>query len=482
MNHSLMYFIEHAIDKGLFPIQEKEKRVHQLSKILDLLVMNDSTFQEMTLHQAVESLIDRGYELGHFSPNTMEERDAFEAYLYDQVMEDPQTVKRKFKDQYQQSHEQATTYLYQLSQNVNYIKTERLKQNIKWQYHGAYGPLDITINLAKPEKDPRDIAKANDLQVEGRPKCVLCKENEHNYWNARMNLRMVPLVLGGEVWHLQYSPYLYYDEHAIILHDEHRPMKITSKTMDYLFDFVDQFPTYFIGSNADLPIVGGSILNHDHFQGGKYHFPIEQATSIMTYHERDVDIDILRWPLSTLRLRGKNRSKLKAYVDRIYQQWKLYDNEPLQILSHTDNIPHQTMTPIVRKKGLGYEIDIILRNNRTTEIFPDGIFHPHPDVHHIKKENIGLIEAMGVAILPGRLKVEMEYAILYLQDGKIHPSIEKHIPWLDTLKEKKIHSMEQIEQEIGKRFERVIEDSGVFKQDDEGIQALMNFIESCIEK
>ncbi len=482
LKDALVAFVDHTIDLELFPKVERSKRLKNLFSFLHLPYDGIIKSSILDFDLALEKMIDRGYTLHLFSPNTIEERDAFEAYLYDFVMEDPLTVKKKFHDQYLLSPKHATSYLYKLSKDVNYIKTDRLKQNIKWIYDGTYGPLEMTINLAKPEKDPRDIAKAKDLHVEGRPKCVLCKENEHNYWNARMNLRIVPIRLGGELWHFQYSPYLYYDEHAIILHDEHRPMKITEKTMDYLFDFVDLFPSYFIGSNADLPIVGGSILNHDHFQGGKYHFPIEDAKPIASYNDQSVDIEILHWPLSTLRLRGIHRNEIKDIVYRIFAAWKVYQNDALEIIPKTKETPHQTITPIVRKRDHGYEVDLILRNNRTSDSFPDGIFHPHADVHHIKKENIGLIEAMGLAILPGRLKEEMTYAIDYLTRGHSHPSIEKHRLWLDELKEKKIGSFEEIQKEIGRRFERVIEDSGVFKQNDLGIQAFKEFIESCIEK
>lgn len=482
LKDALVAFVDRAIDLDLFPKAEKNERLKNLFRLLHLPYDEIIQSSLADFELARNKMIDRGYALRLFSPNTIEERDAFEAYLYDFVMEDPVTVKNKFHDQYAISSEHATSYLYRLSKNVNYIKTDRLKQNIKWVYAGTYGLLEMTINLAKPEKDPRDIAKAKDLSVEGRPKCVLCKENEHNYWNARMNLRIVPIQLGGEIWHFQYSPYLYYDEHAIILHDLHRPMKISEKTMDYLFDFVDQFPSYFIGSNADLPIVGGSILNHDHFQGGKYHFPIEDAKPIVFYNYQSTDIEILHWPLSTIRLRGIDRNDIKDIVYRIYAAWKVYQNEALEIIPQTKDTPHQTITPIVRKKDKGYEVDLILRNNRTNDEYPDGIFHPHADVHHIKKENIGLIEAMGLAILPGRLKDEMTYAIDYLTLGKMHPSIEKHLPWLNQLKEKKIDSFEQIQKEIGRRFERVIEDSGVFKQNDRGIQAFKKFIESCIKK
>jgi galactose-1-phosphate uridylyltransferase family 2/galactokinase len=479
---SLKYFVQHATDLNLFPANEKDARLKKLSDLLHVCIDDTILDFDMNLDHALQLMIDRGYTLNLFSPNTTEERDAFEAYLYDFVMEEPKVVKQNFKDKYLVSPDFATQYLYQLSKDVNYIKSERLKQNTKWRYEGTYGPLEITINLAKPEKDPRDIAKAKDLIVEGRPKCVLCKENEHNYWNARMNLRIVPIILGGELWHFQYSPYLYYDEHAIILHDEHRLMKITDKTMDYLFDFVDQFPSYFIGSNADLPIVGGSILNHDHFQGGKYHFPIEEAKTIKTYRYQGIVIEILHWPLSTVRLKSNHRETLKTIVEKIYQAWKAYRNEALEIIPWTKDTPHQTITPIVRKNEGHYEVDLILRNNRTNEIYPDGIFHPHPDVHHIKKENIGLIEAMGLAILPGRLKEEMIYALDYLSLGVMHPSIDKHLPWLDTLQDKKIHSFEQIQVDIGRRFEKVIEDSGVFKQNKEGIEAFQEFIESCIKK
>lgn len=434
-----------------------------------------------TYEQIMHVLLKRAYELNLYPIDTIDEMDAFEAKMMDILMPTPSQVKDVFINLYQQSPHQATTYLYRLSQDVNYIKVKRLKENMSWTYRSRYGQIGLTINLAKPEKDPRDIAKAKDLDSKSDlfvPKCVICKENEQNYYNARMNLRMVPLTLGEEKWHFQYSPYQYYNEHAIILHDEHKPMKIKEKTFTYLFDFVDQFNSYFIGSNADLPIVGGSILNHDHFQAGQYKFPIEDAKVLFSFTKYDCEVQLLKWPLSTIRIRSHNRYHIERLGVTYYKKWLTYQNTDLDIIPKTGNVNHQTITPIVRKKKDIYELDLILRNNRTSELYPDGIFHPHRDVWHIKKENIGLIEAMGLAILPGRLKWELQ-EIKECINFKNEPtqSLDKHNHWFDMLKKKYLHMTEEdLLLEVGKIFEKVLEDTGVFKQNRLGIQAIKKFM------
>jgi UDPglucose--hexose-1-phosphate uridylyltransferase len=480
MKQLIQKFVDLAIQQEICQEDVREEKERTLCHVFSC---SDDEVNDFIIDQKdiLQKMMDEGFKRGLFPMDTSDERDAFEAFLYDCVMDPPAHVKKRFKDLYNIHPEYATHYLYTLSKRVNYIKEERLKKNIQWVYRGKYGQLEITINLAKPEKDPRDIAKSKDQLIEGRPKCVLCKENEQNYWNARKNLRIIPITLGGETWHLQYSPYLYYDEHAIILHDEHRPMKIHEKTMVYLFDFVDQFPSYFIGSNADIPIVGGSILNHDHFQAGRYHFPIEDASIMKSYHLNNLSLHLLYWPLSTIRCISKDRGQLQSMVWKVYQAWKTYDCEELDIRAMTDGVSHQTITPIVRKKDDVYEVDLVLRNNRTSVEHPDGIFHPHVDVHHIKKENIGLIEAMGLAILPGRLKTEMEEGLSFLKgESSISQKMIHHEAWLNDLKKKNIRTWDELKREIGSRFERVIEDSGVFKMNDEGIHALDQFIQNII--
>ncbi|MFH0767113.1 MAG: galactose-1-phosphate uridylyltransferase, partial [Bacillota bacterium] len=312
--------------------------------------------------------------------------------------------------------------------------------------------------------------------------CVFCKENEQNYDNARMNLRIVPIILGNELWHFQYSPYQYYNEHAIILHDIHRPMKITNLTFEYLLDFIDMFPEYFIGSNADLPIVGGSILNHDHFQAGRHHFPIESAKTIKTYQVNQLLVlEHILWPLSTIRLTSKSRDEISFLASLILDKWKNYSNQALEIFPLTNDIPHQTITPILRKLNDRYQMDLILRNNRTSEAYPDGIFHPHPDVQHIKKENIGLIEAMGLAILPGRLEKELEAIQQYLQGiSPMTKELVKHKKWMNELSKYKVIDNKFLLNEVSKKFERVLEDSGAFKLNEQGNEAMHNFIDEII--
>jgi UDPglucose--hexose-1-phosphate uridylyltransferase len=487
MKKHLDTLMSYGIEHDLFDMCEVSLVQDRLIAIFDLPKWTFTRHHALPgLDVILEPILDYAEENELYEPNTLAERDAFEAYVMDAMMPSPNTVKARFKDLYEIDFNRATKMLYDLSIAVNYIKSERLKKNMSWTYHSGYGVLQMTINLAKPEKDPKDIAKARlnvQDQIEGRPKCPLCKENERNYYNARMNLRIVPIELGGETWHFQYSPYLYYNEHAIVLSDEHRPMAITDKTFVYLFDFIDRFPDYFIGSNADLPIVGGSILNHDHFQGGKHTFPIEEASIIRTYDKGKVIIEHVHWPLSTVRLKSTDRLRLTEYAKAFLDYWQNYDNPNLDILSHTKEVLHNTITPIVRKKGNTYELDIIFRNNRTSDRYPDGIFHPHKDVQHIKKENIGLIEAIGLAILPGRLKNELKTILESLQNHEQEHvlNLTEHAPWYDELKNKKtVWTYDDLLEEVGKKFERVIEDAGVFKLNEEGIKAMHHLIEDVI--
>lgn len=473
-------FLTYALDHHL--IKDFDNAKQHMVKLFEEKNYTYTRY-DLPIDQVLEKLLDIAYEKQLFTPNTTLERDAFEAYMFDQVMPSPKAVKKTFLDKAEKDKNQAFTYLYDLSKHVNYIKTNRINQNIHFIYPSPYGDLQITINLSKPEKDPKDIAKALDktrTKTDG-PACVLCKENEQNYENARMNLRIVPIQLAQELWHFQYSPYLYFNEHSIILSDVHRDMKIDQKTFRALFDFIDYMPSYFIGSNADLPIVGGSVLNHDHFQSGRHHFPIEDAKTIKTYNDlNDISISHLHWPLSTIRLASNDRHLLEDYASHVLSLWKTCHNEELNIIPFTDK-PHQTITPIARFKNNTYELDLILRNNRTSETFPDGIFHPHKEYHHIKKENIGLIEAAGLAILPGRLKDELKLSYHFLTQGQTHPDIDKHMDWLNKLsKEQHIKSIDDLYQEVGKIFTHVLENSGVFKLDDLGISAMDSFIKLTI--
>lgn len=454
-------------------------------KNLEILFQTKINYERayIDIYETISSLLDVSYQMNLFEIDTMMERDQFEALIFDQIMPTPSETKSTFKSLFEQDKNQAFSYLYELSKNTNYIKTKRLAENISFFYESGYSPLEITINLSKPEKDPKDIQKALDKPKEEKkgPKCVICKENEHNYENARMNLRLIPLELNRSLWHFQYSPYGYFNEHSIILSDEHKNMKISHKTSENLLDFIDYMPAYFIGSNADLPIVGGSILNHDHYQAGRHHFPIENAKAIKTYGLiNEVEIKHLNWPLSTIRLNSKNREKLSKVVDLILDQWQNYDNIALDIVSFT-TANHNTITPILRKKDDIYEFDIILRNNRTSETYPGGIFHPHADKWHIKKENIGLIEAIGLAVLPPRLKQSLELSMLYLNEGIYDDSLDAHKDWLETLKEKYNHvSIKTLYDEVGAVFEGVLEDCGVFKLDIQGNAAMDKFINEII--
>lgn len=478
LNALLTYGLEKKITLDL---EQAKKNLIQLFKVDDF----DYTPIHLDINNVLESLLDYAYKLGLFPLDTITERDSFEALIFDQIMPSPKQTKTIFKKLFKEDRDLATSFLFNLSKDVNYIKTERTNKNLNWIYPSTYGDLQITINLSKPEKDPKDIARAlekKDEHIDGVPKCVLCKENEQNYHNARMNLRIVPLELHHELWHFQYSPYAYYNEHAIILSDKHRDMKISNLTFEYLLDFVDLLPAYFIGSNADLPIVGGSILNHDHFQAGRHHFPIEKAKTLKTYNDlEEITISHLVWPLSTIRCASKNRKHLSLFADHILTQWKAYSNPSLDIIAKT-NEPHQTITPILRKEKDVYVFDLILRNNRTTEEYPDGIFHPHKDVHHIKKENIGLIEAMGLAVLPARLKTELSHAYQFLTLGRNFEDLQIHKVWLAELKQKGVVTFEDdLYSEVGKKFVRVLEDAGVFKLDSAGTQAMDDFIRDCLQ-
>lgn len=484
MEKDLIQLIDYAILHNLMPKENIDQAILLLSKAMHMDSFSYEKIEELDdIENVLARLLDAAGEKNLIQKISIDERDAFEAKLFDCVMPSPVEVKENFSKLYQNQPSKATNYLYNLSKDVNYIKTKRLEKNIHWVYTGTYGNLELTINLSKPEKDPREIALLKNKVIEqelGKPLCVICKENEQNYYNARMNLRIVPIILGSEKWHLQYSPYLYYPEHSIILHDMHRPMKIGHQTFIYLLDFIDLFPTYFIGSNADLPIVGGSILNHDHFQGGKHHFPIEFAKEIRDFGKvSNVHVSHLFWPLSTIRLKSDNRDDLYNLAIKFLDQWKAYQNEELDILSNTNGVSHQTITPILRKREDFYEMDIILRNNRTSDLHPDGIFHPHEEVHHIKKENIGLIEAMGLAILPGRLKTELQQIEDYLKNKIDFPdSLDKHKEWIQKIKNSGNKSINQqyLLEEVAKIFEKVIEHSGVFKLDKKGMHAMHQFI------
>ena len=389
-------------------------------------------------------------------------------------------------EKYGENPKAATDYFYKLSQDSNYIRRYRVKKDQKWTVDSEYGKIDITINLSKPEKDPKAIAAAKLAKQSGYPKCLLCKENEGYAGRvnhpARQNHRIIPVTINHSDWFFQYSPYVYYNEHCIVFNSEHTPMKMDRSTFEHLFAFIDKFPHYMIGSNADLPIVGGSILSHDHYQGGRHHFPMEDAKVVKSYTYKDVQVDMLYWPLSTLRLTSESKENILDLATKIFETWCTYSDESLDIIANEDGVRHNTVTPIVRKKDGKYQMDVVLRNNRTTEEYPLGIFHPHSEHHHIKKENIGLIEVMGLAILPARLKTELEQIKLCLSgkaDFDSYPELEKHKDWYEHLKTCSYTNVDTfMEMEVTKKFVSVLENAGVYKMDDEGMDGFSRFVKT----
>lgn len=414
------------------------------------------------------------------------EKDILEAQLMDLLTPPPSVVNAYFAQYYAKNPEEATDYFFQLSQTNNYIKTKDIAKNIVFPAETEYGTLEITINLSKPEKDPKQIAAEREAVQGDYPKCLLCMENEGykgrlNY-PARTNHRIIRMNLDGESWGLQYSPYAYYDEHCIVLSEEHRPMKITRETFARLLKITEVLPHYFVGSNADLPIVGGSILSHDHYQGGRHTFPmavapVEKEIELALFPS--VSAGIVKWPMSVIRLQGKQMNDLVSAAEYIFESWKQYTDERVNVVAFSaDGTPHHTITPIARRKGEFFELDLVLRDNNISEEFPDGIFHPHPDVQHIKKENIGLIEVMGLAVLPPRLKEEMQEVEKYLLDQPNEMQVY-HKEWADTIKANSAVTAGNVEeilqQSIGKVFARVLEDAGVFKRDETGQAAFARF-------
>lgn len=420
--------------------------------------------------------------------DTQTDRDIFGAKVMALLTPNTSVVNHEFWKKYQISPKAATDYFYQLSMDNDYIKTEDIAKNIEFEHETKVGTLELTINLSKPEKDPKEIAAAKSRPASSYPKCQLCMENEgyagHLGHPARSNHRIVRFPLNGETWGFQYSPYAYYSEHCIFLSREHRPMKINERTFENLFSIIEQFPHYFVGSNADLPIVGGSILSHDHYQGGRHSFAMDNADVIVPFSLEafpSVQAGIVKWPLSVIRLESSDKNELQKAAVHILEQWRAYSDPEADIYAFTGDIPHNTITPIARRNGAAFICDLVLRNNRTTEEFPAGLFHPHPDVQHIKKENIGLIEVMGLAILPPRLKAELTEVEKYLQGepnnlASIHEEWAKSIPIPAVPTAENIHSA--VENAVGDVFLRVLEDAGVYKMDEKGIQAFKRFVAS----
>ena len=472
----------------------KEDRIYTTNLLLDLLKVTeyeDLEVEEAELEDILKDMLDYAFEQKIIDDNGVVTRDLFDTRIMNCLMPRPSQVIKTFNGYYKESPKKATDYFYKLSQDSDYIRRYRIKKDLKWVTNTEYGDLDITINLSKPEKDPRAIAAAKNAKASSYPKCLLCKENEGFAGNlnhpARENHRIIPIIINEQNWGFQYSPYVYYNEHCIVFNGEHTPMKIERQAFRKLFDFVKQFPHYFLGSNADLPIVGGSILAHDHFQGGNYEFamakaPIEQTYSIKGYEE--VEVGIVKWPMSVLRLTGSDENKIINLADHILTIWRGYTDEKAFIYAEADGEAHNTITPIARKVGEEYQLDLVLRNNITTKEHPLGVYHPHAELHHIKKENIGLIEVMGLAVLPARLKKEMEHlkqCILEGKDIRQEEDLEKHADWVEhflpkyeSVTKENIDSI--VEEEIGKVFEKVLLDAGVYKRTKEGREAFERFI------
>ncbi len=497
---------------------KKDDRIYCENRLLELFgeaeyKPENTSRKTRELHNILEDMTEYALSRNILASDTITNRDLFDTKIMGLITPPPSAVRKKFAKKYKVSPAEATDYYYGFSKATNYIRVDRIQKDIKWKAASPFGDLDITINLSKPEKDPRDIANALNAPKSGYPLCLLCAENEGYAGTlthpARQNHRVIPIKLCGEPYYLQYSPYVYYNEHCIVFNQKHTPMKIDEDAFAKLLDFIQAFPHYTIGSNADLPIVGGSILTHDHFQGGRYEFPMIRASYTKKFRLKgydDIEAGIINWPLSTIRLRSKNMAKLVKASSMILDKWRKYTDEKAFIYAYTfedgNKTPHNTITPIARMRDGRYEMDLVLRNNITTAEHPLGVYHPHSEYHHIKKENIGLIEVMGLAILPARLKDELGRIVEiiedtlrdYPDDGQAADVISSkvsgddklsvHAAWIDELvsgdtgKLRNINITDYIRQEVGTVFSHVLEDAGVFKQDDEGYAAFDRFIDS----
>lgn len=493
LSEQIRDLVNYGIRTGLTPECE---RIYTTNLLLDL--MKEDSYEEISeekgkdpeLEEILSGLLNEAVKRGIIE-DSITERDLFDTKLMNCLVPRPSQVQGKFWELYEESPEAATSYYYELSQNTDYIRRYRVKKDMKWKVDSDYGEIDITINLSKPEKDPKAIAAAKNAKASSYPKCLLCVENEGYAGRlnhpARENHRIIPITINESRWGFQYSPYVYYNEHCIVFNGEHTPMKIERNTFVKLFDFVKLFPHYFLGSNADLPIVGGSILSHDHFQGGHYTFAmaraeIEKPVTVPGYE--DVEAGIVKWPLSVLRIRHEDEKRLIDLADHVLHVWRSYTDEAAMILAETDGEPHNTITPIARKCGNVFELDLVLRNNLTTEERPMGLYHPRDAYHHIKKENIGLIEVMGLAVLPARLKTEMELLADAMVNGKSireNEILAKHAEWAEEIQtaHSELNSenvMEILKEEIGKVFVHVLEDAGVYKCTEEGREAFLRFV------
>ncbi len=493
IQESIKKLVCYGIEKGLV---NKRDEIYVTNRILEILNIDEfecsENFSDVNLEETLKELLDFAVEKGIIEDN-ITARDLFDTKLMGALLPLPSYVTNKFYELYKVSPKTATDYYYNFSCDSDYIRRYRIKKDLKWEAETEYGTLDITINLSKPEKDPKAIAAAKNAPQAGYPKCLLCKECEgyagRMNFPARQNHRIIPVRINDSDWFFQYSPYVYYNEHCIVFNGEHSPMSINPGTFRKLFDFVKQFPHYFVGSNADLPIVGGSILSHDHFQGGHYTFAMAKAkieTPLTFEGFEDVGAGILKWPMSVIRLSADNTERIIELAAKILDNWRHYTDEDAFIFAETDGVPHNTITPIARKNGENFELDLVLRNNITTKEHPLGVFHPHSELHHIKKENIGLIEVMGLAVLPARLKNEMtdlKSAILSGKDIRNDEVLSKHADWTYEIKNKyndinKDNIDKIINDEIGIVFSKVLEHAGVFKRTKEGLASFLKFAKS----
>ncbi|SEG32267.1 UDPglucose--hexose-1-phosphate uridylyltransferase [Butyrivibrio sp. Su6] len=508
IQNAINNLVAYALKQGLI---EKEDVIYAINSILIDLGIDAADYEAADIEALAKELPADEIEKGTFLENVLKVlddyaaangllendsvvyRDLFDTKLMGELTDRPSNIIKKFNEKLAESPEAATNFYYEFSKNTDYIRRYRISKDMKWIAPTEYGDLDITINLSKPEKDPKAIAAARNAKQSGYPKCQLCWENEGYSGRvdhpARENHRIIPVTIQNSKWGFQYSPYVYYNEHCIVFNSKHIPMKIEHDTFCKLFDFVKQFPHYFVGSNADLPIVGGSILSHDHFQGGHYTFamakaPVERTFTVNGFE--DVKAGIVKWPMSVIRISAPEVNRVIALADVILNKWSGYTDEAAFIYAETDGTPHNTITPIARKRGEDFELDLVLRNNITTDEHPLGVYHPHAELHHIKKENIGLIEVMGLAVLPARLKKEMadlKEAILSGKDIRKDEVLEKHADWVDAFSKKYDHIDETniddiIQNEIGEIFMHVLEDAGVYKRTPEGQEAFDRFVKT----
>ncbi len=510
IQQNILELTEYALVTGLIEPEDQRYTINRLLELFALDELEDDAVKayqknaamtqetaENALERILAEMMDYAYQNGILKENSVVYRDLFDTKIMGLLVARPSEVSAEFRKLYREDPRKATDYYYKLSCDSDYIRRYRIKKDMKWYADTEFGQLDITINLSKPEKDPKAIAAAKLAKQSGYPKCLLCKENEGYAGRvnhpARQNHRIVPVTINHSEWYMQYSPYVYYNEHCIVFNANHTPMKIERATFGKLLDFVKQFPHYFVGSNADLPIVGGSILSHDHFQGGCYEFamakaPVEQEVSFEGFS--DVKAGIVKWPMSVIRISAPDPDRLVELADRILESWRGYTDEMAFVFAETDGEPHNTITPIARKRGDNYELDLVLRNNITTEEHPLGVYHPHARLHHIKKENIGLIEVMGLAVLPARLKDEMaqlEKAILAGTDIRNDEVLEKHADWVEeflpkygTIDADTIQDV--LQTEIGLVFQDVLKDAGVYKCDDTGRENFLRFVKFVSKK